>query len=474
MIEETKDQRSSKVEDFDLFSIAFSSAAIGMALVATDGSFLNVNDAMCQITGYSRSELLARDFQAITHPEDLDADVGCARQLLAGERNSYQMEKRYIRKDGSITWVLLTGSLARQPSGEPRVFIAQVQDIAAQKEAENELASFFALCSDLLAIASPDGILQRVNPAWRKILGWDAAELERTPVAALLHPDDVKRTAAEFQQIAELGNADSRWINRYRHRNGSYRWLEWTTTLRPDGCFMGVARDISQQRISEEKVTRQRRRLEESNRQLTGALTQLQQVNRELEAARQALEHMAWYDSLTGLGNRNQFLSQLEHTVAVSVRREDEFALLFLDLNGFKAVNDRLGHAAGDFVLQEVASRLRRTLRKADQSYRLGGDEFAVLLVPAKEDVLDGAKAAAGKIIHALEPAVHFKGDDCHIRASLGIALFPHHGQDVDTLVRKADAAMYEAKSGKHPVSFASDLGATTVLRNLVTRLKRT
>lgn len=474
MIEEASDHRSIQVEDFDLFSMAFSSAAIGMALVATDGRFLNVNDAMCRITGYSRSELLTRDFQAITHPEDLDADVDYARQLLAGERNSYQMEKRYVRKDGSIAWVLLTGSLARKPSGEPRVFIAQVQDIAALKQAESELTSFFVLCRDLLAIASPEGVLVRVNPAWQAVLGWRAGELEGIRVADLLHPDDVERTAVEFQRIATLGAGDSSWINRYRHKDGSYRWLEWTTSLRPDGCFLGVARDITEQRMNDEKILRQSRQLEETNRELSRALADLQQANRELGAVRQELEYLAWYDSLTGLGNRNLFLSQLEHILAVSAWKKEEFALLFLDLNGFKAINDSLGHAAGDAALQEVAGRLQRALHKADRSCRLGGDEFAALLVPTTEDVRDAAKAAADKITSALEPPVRLNGGEHHIRASIGIALFPHHGQDVETLLRKADTAMYEAKIGARSVSIAPDPGATTVFSNPATRLEQT
>lgn len=455
MIENTKGYGAPQVEDFDLFSMAFSSAAIGMALVATDGRFLNVNDAMCAITGYSRSELLARDFLAITHPDDLETDLEFARQLLAGDRKAYRMERRYVRKDGSIAWVLLTGSLARRASGEPRVFIAQVQDIDAQKRAENELAAFFELCSDLLAIASPDGVLERMNPAWQSVLGWSPKELEGTPVASLLHPDDVERTTAEFARIARQGKAEQRWVNRYRHKEGGYRWLEWTTSVRHDGSFVGVARDITEQRASAEATKRQKKELEESNGQLCAALDALQQVNNELQAVHQELESLAWYDSLTGLGNRNLFISQLEQAIKVSARREEEFALLVLDLDGFKAVNDTLGHAAGDAALREVANRLRQALRKADQSYRLGGDEFAALLVPEKEELREGPRAAATKILHVLSQPMRVSGRDFRIGASIGIALFPRHGQDAEELVRKADAAMYAAKSNKASIALA-------------------
>jgi diguanylate cyclase (GGDEF)-like protein/PAS domain S-box-containing protein len=455
MIEMTKGYGAPQVEDFDLFSMAFSSAAIGMALVATDGRFLNVNDAMCAITGYSRTELLTRDFQAITHPDDLDTDMEHARQLLAGERNTYRLEKRYIRRDGSTAWVLLTVSLARRPSGEPRILIAQVQDLDAQKRAENELAAFFELCSDLLAIASPDGVLARLNPAWQTVLGWSAEELEGTSIASLLHPDDVERTAAEFARIARQGQADQRWVNRYRHKEGGYRWLEWTTSVRQDGSFVGVARYITEQRANAERTRSQKRELEESNSQLCTALEALQQVNTELQAVHRELENLAWYDSLTGLGNRNLFISQLEQAIKVSARREDEFALLVVDLDGFKAVNDTLGHAAGDAALQEVANRLRQALRNADQSYRLGGDEFAALLVPEKNELRDGPRAAAAKILHVLSRPMRVSGRDFRIGASIGIALFPRHGQEAGALVRKADAAMYAAKSNNASIAMA-------------------
>jgi PAS domain S-box-containing protein len=119
-----------------LFESAFTHAAIGMALVAPDGRWLRVNRSLCQLVGYSELELLARSFQDITHPDDLDADLTLVGQVLRGEIESYQMEKRYFRKDGCIVWVLLSVSLAREDDGRPRCFISQVQDISARKEAE--------------------------------------------------------------------------------------------------------------------------------------------------------------------------------------------------------------------------------------------------------------------------------------------------------------------------------------------------
>lgn len=123
-----------------LFQSAFEFAAIGMALVSIEGKWLRVNRAICEITGYSEAELLQRTFQDITHPDDLEADLENVRKMLAGEINTYQMEKRYFHKNGSIVWILLSVSLVRTKSGEPLFFIGQIQDITRHKLSEQELA----------------------------------------------------------------------------------------------------------------------------------------------------------------------------------------------------------------------------------------------------------------------------------------------------------------------------------------------
>ena len=124
-----------------LFQSAFEFAAIGMAIVSPEGKWLRVNRSICEITGYSEAELLKRTFQDITHPDDLEPDLENVRKMLAGEIDTYQMEKRYFHKNGSIVWVLLSVSLVRTKSGEPLFFIGQIQDITRQKASEQKLAT---------------------------------------------------------------------------------------------------------------------------------------------------------------------------------------------------------------------------------------------------------------------------------------------------------------------------------------------
>ena len=215
-----------------------------------------------------------------------------------------------------------------------------------------------------------------------------------------------------------------------------------------DGTVVGVScvvRDVTEQKQAEDALA---------------------QRNKELEETKKQLERLALYDTLTGFGNRNLFLSQLEHLIAIAGRKDEEVALLAMDLDGFKEVNDRLGHAAGDEVLQEFAARLSQSLRLSDQKYRIGGDEFAVLLEP-RSGAFDGALTLAKKIVRQVATPMEIKGQNLSVGVSIGVSVFPQHGQDPDTLFRKADAAMYEAKKGNQDVAAASELGATTVLKRL-------
>jgi PAS domain S-box-containing protein len=152
-----------------LFQNAFEHAAIGMALVAPDGSWLRVNRSVCEITGYSERELLERTFQDITHPDDLERDVAHAKKMLAGEIETYHMEKRYFHKNGSIVWVLLSVSLVRDDEGKPRFFISQIQDITRRKESEEQLGEAAAeikkLRSQLVKVCAWTKRIQ-INDQW--------------------------------------------------------------------------------------------------------------------------------------------------------------------------------------------------------------------------------------------------------------------------------------------------------------------
>jgi diguanylate cyclase (GGDEF)-like protein/PAS domain S-box-containing protein len=291
----------------ELFRSAFDHSAIGMALVATDGRWLKVNQSLCEITGYTEAELLATTFQAITHPEDLGADLDRVNAVLDGTSRTYQMEKRYLRKDGNIVWVLLSVSLVRDPSGKPLTFVSQIQDISSRK------------------------------------------------------------------------------------------------------------------------------RLEES------------------------LRHDSLHDALTGLPNRVLFSDRLAQCLQRAKREPDyRFAVLFLDLDRFKVVNDSLGHAAGDKLLVAVSDRLSGNLRDIDTLAvredrhvvsRMGGDEFTVILngVRSPED----AARVAERLIGALRVPYRLDNQEVLPTVSVGIVMGGAGSgyESAEDLLRDADAAMYRAKS---------------------------
>jgi diguanylate cyclase len=174
-------------------------------------------------------------------------------------------------------------------------------------------------------------------------------------------------------------------------------------------------------------------------------------VRRKMDRLR--LFHMAHYDGLTGLPNRNLFYDRLEQTIMLSRRYKRTFALLYMDLDGFKAVNDTLGHDNGDLLLQVIASRLQGCVRASDTVARMGGDEFTVLLTTIAEPA--DAALVAGKIRDVLSKPMDLSGKEHQITVSIGISFFPEHGDDPDLLLKRADASMYDAKiSGKNAFRF--------------------
>jgi diguanylate cyclase (GGDEF)-like protein len=173
---------------------------------------------------------------------------------------------------------------------------------------------------------------------------------------------------------------------------------------------------------------------------------------RALQAARQAFR-LALYDVLTGLPNRKLINERLSQALAKARREKTQGALMFIDLDKFKPVNDDFGHSIGDLLLKDVARRLQDCMRETDTAARLGGDEFIVLL--PRVEGKHGAMVAATKILHALNRPFDIAGNSFQISASIGVALYPDHGSDEKSLLRHADTAMYEAKnSGRNGVHF--------------------
>jgi len=260
------------------------------------------------------------------------------------------------------------------------------------------------------------GIIEDANPATETIFGYTLNEMVGQPVTMLLSGQPKGKHDSDMANFLRAGDKRSRYREVIAvHKDGHEFPLELSVNemeLSGTKHFVGVMRDITERKVVEEKLTK-----------------------------------LAMYDPLTGLPNRTNFFEKLSFSLAQSKRTKSNVALLFIDLDGFKAINDTLGHDAGDQLLMEVAQRLRSCIRESDASARMGGDEFMVILNNLDNTgYAEGAILVADKIIKAINQPTTINGQSCHVGASIGIAIYPNHTQNTDELINIADSAMYLAK----------------------------
>ena len=532
----------------EMFESAFSHAAVGMALVDLDGHWTRVNNALCQMLGYSRAELLQLDFQRITHPDDLAEDLVLVGRVLRGELTSYELEKRYLHRAGHVVFVHLGVTIVRDNEGAPSFFVAQVQDITRSKLAESEMRAFFELSPNLLAIAGSTSF-ERVNSAWSRALGWTTSELTSGRMLDFVHPDDQQATVDELGKLV-TGEPTLAFRNRYRASDGSYRWLEWNARS-ADGRAYCDARDVTLLREREEREVASARALANSElrfralsegsiqgivvaqlngeglfyvndaaakmfgyassedmreratlfslmphhsrrllaqewnpfvageRQSLRARIELQRIDgsplwvdllgsliswdgtRALQttmtdasaqvALEQALAQQASTDALTGLSNRRHFERLLSEASTSAERDGSALSLMVLDLDHFKSVNDRYGHAGGDEALRCFGRVLESALLGRGLVGRWGGEEFVVLL---PRTGLAAAAAVAEQIrIHWMNAEIQC--EDAHFFATVSIGVSEKRAgeRNFTEMLERADRALYEAKrSGRNAV----------------------
>ncbi len=303
----------------------------------------------------------------------------------------------------------------------------------ARRHAEEERARtedrFRALvenAADGIALIDSHGQFLYVGPSTERILGYQH-DLTASNFFQLVHPDDGESARRDLRALLETDNAVLSRELRLRHASGEWRWIEGTyknLLFNPSVRAIVVNyRDVTERKLSEE-----------------------------------TLQHLAYRDTLTDLPNRFLFHDRLEQAIEQARRRNAGVAVMYVDLDRFKVVNDTLGHTIGDRLLQVVSRRLRDVLRADDTIARLGGDEFAVILpeIARAED----AGSVGRKLIGALREPITVEGHELHVTASAGISLFPSDGTDVETLLKHADAALYRSKDlGRNTVNlFASSM----------------
>jgi diguanylate cyclase (GGDEF)-like protein/PAS domain S-box-containing protein len=421
-------------------------ASRDFAIVATDleGRITVFNAGAEQMTGYTAEEMLGAS-PALVHDAaefaaraaELDVPVGNRVLIAALDGNGSETRRwTYVHRDGTRTPVSVTVSAVRDDDGEVTGYMGVARDLTAQLAAAADLADSeaqFRLAFDtapigmmMVATSGDDpGTVLRVNASMSRLLGYEELDLLGMRVTDFTHPDDLEDTHARLHQHGLGTRPDEAVEKRYLHADGSTVWVRATTSLvQPhdwEPYLLALIEDVTARRAAED-----------------------------------ALTHQALHDALTGLPNRALFGDRLEHALAAAGRTGEPVGVLYLDLDGFKAVNDAAGHAAGDELLRQVAARMSDCVRPGDTLARLGGDEFAVVCPGVERP--EGLLGVADRVLAALGAPVELVAGSFRVGASIGATLTTADaGLDPATqaghVLNTADQAMYRAKrAGKNRV----------------------
>jgi len=424
----------------DRYRASFDQAAVGILHTSLEGRILKCNECFARIVGYSPEELVGSNFQEITPPEDRNSGSSAAVHLLSGEVSSATFDKRYLRKDGSLTWVTVTISIQHDDEGRPLFFLTLVQDTNARKQAEALLAAAqealrvseeryrtaFQMSLDSINLNRlSDGIYVDCNKAFLETTGYAREEVIGHASVELNiweNPDDRGRLVEMLERQGVCRNFEAR----YRKKNREVFWgLMSASVIELEGapCILSISRDIS-----------------------------------DVKTAQDEIRHLAFYDPLTELPNRRLLLERLRQAVTASKRSGRQRALLFIDLDNFKNLNDTLGHAVGDLLLKEVGERLTGCIRAVDTAARVGGDEFVVLLEDlgkTSEEAAARAGSVAEKILASITELYVLAARECRSTASMGITVFGDGTESSSAILQHADIAMYQAKAaGREAIRF--------------------
>lgn len=390
--------------------------------LSADGKILSLNPAFEKITGWQVDEILGKSFTELIHPDDLPSAGELFQHGVYDRQILPPVEFRIRSKSGEY----LVGEFSSAPLIEHGKVIGEfgiARDISRYKKLEDMISKQLAAMEasmDGLAILDKDEKYVYLNDAHAKLYGYDSAkELIGQTWRVFYGEKEIVRFEQEVLP-ALWKNSQWRGETTGKRFDGSSLQQEVSLTLIDGGNIICVARDIT-----------------------------------ELKCNVEMIKHMAYYDTLTGLPNRLLFNDRLGQSISEAQRQNNMLAIMFLDLDRFKTINDTLGHNIGDLLIQAVAQRLKGCMRKADTVTRLGGDEFLILFADLFH--VQDAAVLAHKIISAFSKSFILDGRELHVTASVGISMYPADGKDVATLIKNADTSMYCAKEqGKNNYRFYS------------------
>jgi len=437
--------RKRSEEQLDLQSAALEAAANAIVITDYEGTIVWVNRAFTIMTGYDKDEVLGKSTRMLKSGEQSESYYADLWSTISSGK-VWQGEIVNRRKDGTTyTEEMTITPVARDVSNPAnRYFVAIKQDITKRKRSEEALLFKNALL-EAQAETTIDGILA-VDESHHIVLANKQFGLQFDI------PDELLSTKDDRIVLQQM-------IDRVENPDGFVERVKYLYSHKDE-----KTRD--EFRLKNGKTfDRYSAPLIDSRMQYCGRIWYFRDIT-DRKVAEERIQYLAYYDALTGLPNRTLLQDRLTKTLAGARRQKDKVALLFLDLDGFKNINDSLGHPIGDLLLQEVAERLKRWGREKDTIARLGGDEFLIMLTDVK-DVPDVA-VAAERLMDVMTPDFVVQGHPLSIGCCIGISIFPEHGADVETLISRADAAMYSAKEyGRNNFRFFTEDMNTQVVERL-------
>jgi diguanylate cyclase (GGDEF)-like protein/PAS domain S-box-containing protein len=429
------------------FRTIFEQTPTGKAIVDLDGRFVEVNPKLCEITGYSADELVTMTFQQITEEADLSADLQLVAELLDGTIKTYTLEKRYRRRNGEPVWIELSVALIRDDRGEPLHFVSVMHDITSRKYSEQVLRDY------------RQELERRVLERTRELTSSRTALQTITDNLPVLiaHVDADLRYRFNNQVYREVFDVDPAALRGKRVRDT----IGAATFERCQPYFRRV---LAGERVTHEDIVYEgapsriwnATYIPEFQRDEVAGFYIMSQDITETKRRENQMRSEVMLDALTGLPNRRALAEQL--ALSVDAARDDAvpFALFFMDLDGFKNVNDQHGHDVGDALLKQVAARLKKATRAGDLVCRLAGDEFVLL---ARGLSSPGAcSRIAQDICRAIGRPFELGRAEAHLGTSVGIAMCAGgFDTSAEAMLGDADRAMYEAKrKGRNGFRFAS------------------
>jgi diguanylate cyclase (GGDEF)-like protein/PAS domain S-box-containing protein len=400
------------------FSKAFHRSPLGIVITSVDDDRLvDVNDAFLRVTGYDRAEVIGKTSSELNvwASKDFRREIG---ELLREQGHARDLQTQFLTKSGEVLDCLITAELI-ELDGRGCV-LSLVQDISdrvraelAIRASEEYFRTLIEKSTDVILVMNRQAEMTYVSPSMLSVMGYTPEEMRDLNALSFVHPDDLPEAMKTLERTMADPNEEVQTEFRGRHADGSWRMLESVTRqiAGPDGQPAVVMnfRDVSERKRAEEMI-----------------------------------RFMAYHDALTSLPNRDLLRDRMDQAIVQARRNDEHLAVIYLDLDRLKDVNDSVGHSGGDDLLREVTERLLRISRDGDTLARVGGDEF-VLLMPQVEKIQEAVNFA-NRVLDSLRRPVAVGGQEFRVTASIGLAVFPDDGRDADTLIRNADAAMYRAK----------------------------